>query len=182
MRRLLIDTAVVAASIILAVYFVRADIVHQLVSFTSGSILLASFVAGLFFTSVFTTAPATVLLGELAQHASLWQIAVAGALGATVTDMAMYIFFSKRLSHHAKALAAGKRFEFVRHALAHSRLRFVLSVIGALIIALPLPDELGLMLLGVSSVNRRTVLLLSLAFNALGILAIGLAARAFFVS
>jgi len=178
MRRLAIDTLVVVASIFLAIYIVESGIIHTFIAATSGNILLASFVAGLFFTSVFTTAPSVVVLGKLAQQGSLLVVALAGAAGAVLGDYILYLFVRDRIAVDAKLFMSGPRLKFVMRALKHSRLRFVLPVVGALIIASPLPDELGMLLLGISSVKSRTFLLVSFSMNALGILLIGLAARA----
>jgi hypothetical protein len=49
--------------------------------------------------------------------------------------------------------------------------------VGAIIIASPLPDELGLALLGVSTLSRPQFFLLSFAMNSLGIFIILLVAQ-----
>jgi membrane protein DedA with SNARE-associated domain len=178
MHRLLTDTLIVVISIVCAVYIAQTGAIHVLVSATSGNLVVAAFVAGLFFTSLFTTAPAMVVLGELAQQGSLPVIALAGAAGAMLGDYILFLFVRGRIAVDAQLLAKGPRLKFVVRALKHSRLRFVLPVIGALIIASPLPDELGMLLLGISSVKSRTFLLVSFFMNLLGIVLIGLAARA----
>jgi hypothetical protein len=53
----------------------------------------------------------------------------------------------------------------------------VLPVVGAVIIASPLPDELGLALLGFSRIDRRYFFAISYTMNFIGIVLIGLAAR-----
>ena len=55
--------------------------------------------------------------------------------------------------------------------------RSVLPFIGGLIIASPLPDELGLTLLGLARMRPSRFLLLSFTFNSIGILLIALAAH-----
>lgn len=177
MRRLFADACIVAASMAVAWYFIHADIVHTLTSWTGGSVAVTAFVGGLFFASLFSVAPATVVLGELSQHAGVWFVVGGGALGATLSDYVLFLFISRRLGHHARLLTSGGRWQFIRRALRHSRLRFLLTLVGALFIALPLPDEVGLMLLGVSSVKSRYVLPITFVCNAFGILLICLVAR-----
>ncbi len=178
MRRLLVDICIVLLSVVFAVYVAQSGMVHAFVAATSSNMLLASFVAGLFFTSLFTTAPATVVFGELAQQGSLPVVALAGGLGAVMSDYLLFLFVRTRIAADAKMLPTGPRLKLVVRALKHSRLRFVLPAIGAIIIASPLPDELGMLLLGVSSVKNRTFLFISYTMNTLGIAVIGLAARA----
>lgn len=55
--------------------------------------------------------------------------------------------------------------------------RWLMGAVGMLIIASPLPDKLGIALLGFSKTKQRFFLLLSFTANFLGILAIGLAAQ-----
>lgn len=178
MRRLLTDGFVIVLSIIFAVYIAQSGVIHAFIAATNGNMVVASFVAGLFFTSAFTTAPAVVVLGELAQQGSLPVVAVAGALGAVIADYALFMFVRARIAIDAQMLVGGPRLKLVVRALKHSRLRFVLPVIGALIIASPLPDELGMLLMGVSSVKSRTFIVVSFGMNLLGIVLIGLVAQA----
>ncbi|MFH1990444.1 MAG: hypothetical protein ABIJ19_01135 [Patescibacteria group bacterium] len=56
--------------------------------------------------------------------------------------------------------------------------RWSLAFLGALVIASPLPDELGLMMLGFSKMKTSLFVPVSFLFNSLGILIIGLIARA----
>ena len=56
--------------------------------------------------------------------------------------------------------------------------RWLTWLIGGLIIASPLPDELGISLLGFSKAKTSLFIVLSFVFNFLGILFIGWVARA----
>ena len=51
-------------------------------------------------------------------------------------------------------------------------------MLGGIIIASPFPDELGISLLGFSKMKTTAFIPVSLIFNFLGILAIGLIAKA----
>ena len=57
--------------------------------------------------------------------------------------------------------------------------RWLTLLAGALLIASPLPDELGIALLGFSKVSTRYFAILSFVFNFLGILGIGFTAHMF---
>lgn len=68
----------------------------------------------------------------------------------------------------------------IKRIKAVFRLRFfrwLTWLLGGLIIASPLPDELGIGLLGFSKMKLAAFIPLSLIFNSLGILVIGLVAR-----
>jgi len=60
----------------------------------------------------------------------------------------------------------------------HLRLfRWSMVLFGALVIASPLPDEIGLAMMGLSKVKTLLFIPISFSLNAFGILIIGLIAR-----
>ena len=177
MKKAYIDLLLVATSVALAVYIVDAGLVHRALAAAGDGILFTSFVAGLFFTSFFTTPPAIAVLGELAQEGNLFFVVVVGAVGAVIGDYILFMFVRDRVAADAKELISGPKLKRFMRILKRGHFRRVLPVIGALIIASPLPDELGLALLGISSMRTRSFFILSFCMNALGILLIGLAAR-----
>jgi hypothetical protein len=176
---LLHDLWVIAASVCLAVLLARSGLITEIVGSTEHFSLLGSFIAGLFFTSVFTTAPAIVALGEIAQTSPLVAVALVGGAGALLGDLLIFRFVRDRFSAHVAELVRHDRRGKRLHALFRLKLfRTVSLFVGALIIASPLPDELGVGLMGFSHVPTRWFLPLSFLFNALGIFVIGLVARA----
>jgi hypothetical protein len=137
-----------------------------------GSQAMASFVAGIFFTSSFTIAPSAVVLARLGTVAPLQVVAFWGALGAMFGDLVLFYFIRDRF---AADLVSSIRPSFTRHILQSLHfgfLKWLSPFLGAIIIASPLPDELGLTLLGLS--KTRISLLLPIAFlmNLIGIYAL----------
>ena len=70
------------ASVLLAFLLAKSGVVHSFLLSTGDFAQVGSLVAGVFFTSVFTTAPEMVILGQLALDAPLWSVALFGGLGA----------------------------------------------------------------------------------------------------
>ena len=167
----------VGASLAAAYAIVHFQLVQQALEATGDGILFASFIAGMFFTSVVTTAPAIAVLGELALEGNLLLVALAGGAGAVIGDYIIFAFVRDRVGDDiAYLLARTGTPRFFK--LFHRRtFRWMLPFIGGLIIASPLPDELGLALLGIAKMRTSRFVLLSFTFNATGILLIGLAAR-----
>jgi uncharacterized membrane protein YdjX (TVP38/TMEM64 family) len=132
----------------------------------------------MFFTSLFTTAPAVIALGEIAQINSIWVTALLGALGALVVDTLIFLFFRDHLSDHVSELIKKKmKKEKVRHAFK-AHFKWLPFIIGGIILASPLPDELAIGIMGFSKMNIKLFMLCSYLFNFIGILLIGLIARA----
>ncbi len=175
---LIIDCIAIGVSICIAVGLLYTGTLHALLTETAESRLIGTLVAGFFFTSVFTTAPAIVALGEITATASLWQTAVVGALGATCGDLILFRFIRDRVGDdigHVLRARGRKRYP----AIVRNRLfRGFTMFLGALVIASPLPDELGLLMMGLPRMPLRVFMLVSFTMNAFGIFMIGLVARA----
>ncbi len=173
---LLQDLGLVAVSVFVAIALMKTDVLVGVLTSTKELEYLGSFLAGLFFTSIFTTAPAIVTLGEIAQANGVWPTAALGALGAVVGDLLIFRFVRDSLTEHVAALVKA-RGRGRKSSVSRGRLlRWLAFMVGGLVIASPLPDELGVSLLGMSKVRMAVFVPVALVFNFLGIAAIGFVA------
>lgn len=169
-----------ALGILAAFFLAKSGLVETFLAGTKEMAVLGSFFGGLFFTSIFTVAPATVVLGELAQTHSLYAIALIGGLGALIGDLILYRFLKSRLGDEVNLIINNSRNGRLRRIFHLRIVRWVLAFIGALIVASPLPDEIGLALMGISQLRLKALVPISFVFNTLGIFIVGLAARSLF--
>lgn len=176
-KRLIKDFLVIAASICLAWVIVHFGAVDALLVYIGDGVLFVAFVAGIFFTSILTTAPAIAVLGSLASHTHPVLIAVLGGAGAVLGDYFIFIFMRDRLVDDISYLLRHTDTPRLFKIFHRKSFRWVLPFVGGLIIASPLPDELGLTLLGISKMSTSRFLIFSYTFNTIGILLVGLAAR-----
>lgn len=173
------DILILVASVIFAVILVKTGVLSQLLVSTGHGQYLGSFIAGLFFTSIFTTAPAIVALGQIAVLHTIILTAFFGAIGATIGDIVMFRFIRDRFSEHLLEVVSHNSAAKRVGAILHRRsFRLFTFFVGGMIIASPLPDELGIGLLGMSHLKMRRFVPLSFVCNFIGIVLIGLAARA----
>lgn len=172
------DLSIIALSILIAVILVKANILSSILDSTSSFKFLGSFIAGMFFTSVFTTAPAIVTLGEIAKHDSLLPTAFFGALGAVLGDIIIFQFIRDELSVHFVELVKHNSIWRRYHTLFKLKyFRWFTFMLGGIIIASPFPDELGITLLGVTKAKNTIFIPISFIFNFIGILLIAIVAR-----
>ncbi len=176
-KHIFADILLFAASVAAAWAIVHWDITSVFLHWTGDSIVVASFVAGLFFTSLFTTAPAVAILAELALTGNMLGVALVGAFGAMVGDSILFLFVRERIAKDAEYVLRGSRLGKLVGIIQHSHFRRVLPVVGALIIASPLPDEFGLALLWVSDISTKNFLILSYCMNFVGIILLCLLVR-----
>lgn len=178
-HNILQDVGIIILSIFIAILLVETDSLAFILDSSKELGIISSFIAGLFFTSVFTTAPSIAALGEISLLQSPYLTAAFGALGAVVGDLVIFRFIKDRVSQDIMELLGHqgglRRLKTLFKLKIFRRLSFLL---GGLIIASPLPDELGITLLGLAKMKIGVFIPLSLIFNFLGILAIGLVAKA----
>ena len=175
---LLQDIALIVFSILIAVLLVRTEVLSAFLASAGEVTAWGAFIAGMFFTSLFTTAPAIAALGEVSLLQGIFSTALFGAAGAVLGDLIIFRFVRDRFSEHVSEIMAHQSV-WRRFRLLFKRrfFRWFTFLAGGLILASPLPDELGIAVLGFSKMRVRYFALLSFAFNFLGIVAIGLVAR-----
>ena len=172
------DLVLVILSIFVAIILAKTGALQDLITSTQEVRFIGSFIAGIFFVSVFTAAPATVALGEIAQSNSVITVAILGGLGALIGDLIIFRFVKDRVSDHFYYLMRVSKSERLFSIFKLKLFRWIIPFVGALIIASPLPDEIGVAMLGLSKMKNSYFILLSFVLNSAGILIIGLIAKA----
>ncbi len=171
------DLSVIAISILLAILLIRSHFTEQALEATQGQLLLVSFLAGLFFSSAFTAAPAMVVIGQLAQTNSLFEVAAVAAIGAVIGNLFIYRLFRGAVSDDL-----GRAFKRFGHAdwlrfMRDRHFRWLSILIGSFAIITPLPDEFGIALLGLSKVPAPIFAGVCYVTNTMSMVFIGLVAR-----
>lgn len=177
-KRLRRDGVILIGSILLGIILAVSNVPRQLLTSTQETIVLGSLVVGMLFVSLFTAVPASVVLVEMMLANSLLEVAIWATIGAFIGDFIVFHFVEDSLAKDAKYLS--RKILQPRFGLGHGKLkRWLMPVTGALIVASPLPDELGLSLMGLSHMSPRIFVPVSLALNFIGILVLGVTAKSF---
>jgi hypothetical protein len=138
---------------------------------------LGALLAGLLFTSSFTLSISIVVIAILAENLNPITLALVGGVGSAAGDYLLLRFIRDNLSGEVKRLVGDKETKHILHFLRLRYISWSLPIVGALVIASPLPDEIGIGLLGISRISVWKFLLISYFSNAFGILAIASVAR-----
>lgn len=157
-------------SLLIAVFLFRSETFHTYLLHLNGIGYFGAFIAGMLFVSTFTVASGAIILLVLAEELSHIGIGIVAGAGAVLGD---YIIFrsirNKDLINEVKHLFEFFRSEKVSHLIHTKYFSWTLPVVGALLIASPLPDELGVSLLGLSKMKPFQFLFVSFLLNAIGI-------------
>ena len=159
-----------AFSIITALILIHTGMITYLLSSALELKLIGSFIAGLFFTSLFTIAPAGIVLAHIAESTPIILVAFLGALGAMVGDLLIYTFLQNNLTEDINELMDLPRYRRIKKLFGVRKLRLLRPFVGAIVIISPLPDEIGLALLGLSRIPVSLLLPLTFLLNFFGIL------------
>lgn len=171
------DLVIIILSILIAIIIAKTNILQGLLITTQGLKFLGSFLAGMFFISIFTVAPASVILFEIAQTNPVLEVAFFGGLGALLGDLIIFRFIKNSLADDIYYLIKKTKIQRLTGIFHLKLFRWLIPFLGALIVASPLPDELGLVMMGLSKVKTSTFIIISFILNFLGILAISLVAK-----
>ena len=136
-----------------------------------GNEILASFFSGIFFTSIFTIAPASIALTNIS-GTSMIAISFWGALGALCGDLILFFFIRDRFAKDVMASMKPSVIRTIFRTFHFGFMKWLSPIIGALIIASPLPDEFGLALLGFSKTKLSLLIPISFVMNFVGIYAL----------
>lgn len=165
------NLSIVGLSLLLAMYLLQNQLFHDMLVHLGGWGYLGAFIAGAMFVSTFTVSIGTVVLFILADnHLSALEIGTFAALGAVAAD---YLIFQSIRSQGVLQEIRTIYFFFGGNKLTrllHTKyFSWTLPVVGAIIIATPLPDEVGVSLLGISHMRPLHFILLSFVLNFIGI-------------
>ena len=172
-RRIAADVFLLSVSVVIAIFIIKSGIIHSLIDSFKGLHYLGAFFAGTLFTSFFTVAPSAAILIELAQENSVVVVSIVGGIGAAVGDYIIFRFIRDRVAEDIKYVISHTGIKILP-AVFRTRIFLSLTALtGAFFIASPLPDEIGLAMMGLSGVKTATLLPFSFVLHAAGIFVIG---------
>jgi len=128
-----------------------------------------AFVAGLFYSYGMTTPFAIAVLAIMAQNTNPFILALLGALGAVTSDLLLLRAFSGEVG---KEIRITKDLSFTIPESKSLPGRLLFSIIGGFVLMSPLPDELGVILLGISRIEAWKFAIISFIFKYIGVLTI----------
>ncbi len=136
--------------------------------FTAG--YWSAFLAGVIFVFTFSAPIAAVILLILAEKLPIFLVLVAASFGAILSDFTIFRLFKDGLAEEIEPLYENLGKNHFKHILRTKHFRRLLPVIGAIIILTPLPDDVGINLMGIHKLKNQQFLVLSALVNVVGII------------
>lgn len=171
------NTGLLVLSLIIFFYFLSNDWLQIWIQRIGDLGYLGAFIAGIFFVSTFTVAPAAVVLFQIADTLNPWEVALLAGIGGMVGDYLIFRFFKDRVFKELLPLFKQYGGSYIANIFKTPYFTWLTPFIGAVVVASPLPDELGVGLLGVSKLKDWQFLLLVFLLDVIGIFIIVTAAQ-----
>lgn len=150
-------------------YFADSSFIKNIISSIGNLGYLGAFIVGIFFVSTFTVAPASVVLFYLAKEMNVIEVALLAGLGAVLGDYIIFRFLKDKVFEELKPVFMNLGGSYFSHILSTPYFAWLAPVVGAIIIASPFPDEIGIGLMGASKIKKWQFLILSFLLNFAGI-------------
>lgn len=132
-----------------------------------------AFIGGMLFVSTFTVSIGLAILTILTPALHPVEVGIVAGLGGVIGDLVIFRFIrSKGLIKEIKHMTSYLGGDRLKHLIHTKYFGWSLPVLGALIVASPLPDELGIGLMGISKLNTFQFVILSYILNSIGIIVI----------
>jgi len=160
--------AILVLTIVLAIYVYFSGVSSHLVDWMGRFGIIGVLISGAFFGYGFTAAPATVSLIAFTDTINPLIVSFIGATGTMIGDLVLFHFFKRGLPDEVEGLVKQTKLE----KLKKGKFKWLVPGIAGFIIASPLPDELGIALLGASKFDGNTFMLLAFSLNFVGLLVI----------
>lgn len=173
------------ASFVAAYVLYQTGSLHWLHRVSAFNDVVATFVAGMLFSTGFTSAIGIAVFVELADLISPLTGSLIGAMGSMIADMLLLTFMrSGVFEEEIHRLRMTSWLQWLIRFFHHERFpetlrKYLFWSFAGLAFASPLPDEVGIMILStMTEIRPRKFVLLCYLFNVAGILFILMTARA----
>lgn len=167
------NLTILALSIAVAVVLSKVESFHNFLLNLGDLGYLGAFIAGILFVSIFTVASSTLILLILAEKLSPFAIGIIAGLGSVIGDYLIFKIIKNSLIEEIEPIYASMGGNYINRTikaiLETKYFNWLIPVIGALIIASPLPDEIGIILVGYNKMKTSKFLLVSFILNSIGI-------------
>ncbi|MBI4990663.1 hypothetical protein HZB96_01050 [Candidatus Gottesmanbacteria bacterium] len=164
------NLTLVFLGIVLALILSRIEAFHTFLLHLGNFGYIGAFIAGILFVNIFTVSTGALILLILAEQLSAIEIGLIAGLGAVVGDLIIFHLVKDDFSKELELIydKIDSKHHFIK--LLHSKyFHWTLPVVGAIIIASPFPDELGVTLMGISKMKTYKFVIVSFLLNSLGI-------------
>jgi hypothetical protein len=171
-------TTLVAIVLVVFISILDTVIVRTFFEFSTSLGFASAFLAGMFYVSLFTAAPAIIMLAELSKTIDAIPLILVASLGSVLGDLIILKIFRDNIYEEMKYLGKKLGIGIKIRKSQRKTVSLLLALVGIFVLGSPLPDEVGIAMLGMTQYSKARILLVAFLANSVGIAVIVFAARA----
>ncbi|MBI2465426.1 hypothetical protein HYV64_04765 [Candidatus Shapirobacteria bacterium] len=157
------------SGVFFAIVLAYSPLLNTLLEYFSPHPLITAFIAGVLFASTFTVATGGILLIKLSEHYSPLLLILSAGMGAAFCDYLIFSLVKDKAPTHVAPVYKNMFNHSHLHKILHTHyFAWTLPVIGAIVMASPLPDEIAVSLLGISKLTDTKFILIALTSHLIG--------------
>jgi hypothetical protein len=126
-------------------------------------------IMGILSVMTFTAAPALLILYDLSEKLNIYELSLLAGFGSVLGDFIVFSFFKDKVFTELQPIIQKIIRKPFMHIFRTHYFAWLTPVVGALIIASPLPDDMGVPLLSASKIKKWQFVILSFVLNSLGV-------------
>lgn len=169
-----IEGWIFVAATALTVYLVKTGVMAKMLAHNEAFDIASAFISGFFFTSMLTAIPAAYAIAESAIFMPAWKLALIGGIGSMVGDLVMFRLMRSAFADRLIRAALHPAIRLIGRALSTGRLWWTAPVFGVIAFASPLPDEIGVLMMGLSRAKTSRLIVVAFITHTAGIYIIAL--------
>lgn len=174
------NTTFLIITLVLFFMLAKTPFLEVIIDGVGGFGYFSAFFAGIFFVSIFTVAPASVVIYDLAKELNPFYVAIFAGAGAVLGDYLIFRYLKDHVFEELQPLFSKITFKGVfARTFRTPFFAWAIPLAGAAIIASPFPDEAGIVMLGLSDVKKWQFILVTFLLNSVGILLVITLAESF---
>lgn len=162
-------TTIAISILLLTIIFINTALAAVILEWFQRLGYVGAFLGGLMLVWTFASAPAVVLLLSVSESTSLPIAIFVAACGSVLGDWIILKYFNDEIGRELKPFFTKTGIRGAVHKIRRSKVRWAITIIGAFIVMLPLPDEFGITLMGLSRAKRWKILLACFFLDAAGV-------------
>lgn len=144
--------------------------IHVLLTHLGNLGYVGAFFAGMLFVSLFTVSIGAALLLTFSEYLHPLPLGIIASFGAVVGDLIIFRLVRTSLQKELGSLYRSiDRTQRLKKLLRRKKYRWVVPILAAIVIASPLPDEIGVSMLGLSAFRLHHFFWMTFILNAVGI-------------
>jgi hypothetical protein len=162
-------TTIAISILLLTILFINTALAAVVLEWFQKLGHLGAFIGGMMLVWTFASAPAVVLLFSVSESIALPVAILIAACGSLVGDWVILKYFNDEIGKELKPFLTKTGIRNLLHKIRRSKMRWAVTLIGAFIVMLPLPDEFGITLMGLSRSKRWKILAACFFLDTIGV-------------